>query len=117
VLAKEVNAPVERVYERLLDLESTATHLPNITRLEILTPGLVGEGTKFRETRVMFGKEATETMEITDVHPERSMTISATSCGSFFSTVFRLIPRGGGTLIEQVTSWRALTFMARFISP
>lgn len=117
VLTKRVDAPVERVFPALLDLEHAPRRIPSIKRIEILTPGPVGKGTKFRETRLMFGKEATETLEIADVQPGRSITITATSCGSFFSTEFRLVPQGDSTLIEQVTSWKPLTLFARLMAP
>lgn len=116
-LIKRVNAPIEQVFEMLTQLERAPERMPSIKKLEVLTSGPFGRGTKFRETRVMFGREATETMEVTDFQPGRSMTISATSCGSRFDTVFNLSRDGRGTIIEQITSWRAVTLFARLMSP
>ncbi|MBL8746868.1 MAG: SRPBCC family protein [Phycisphaerae bacterium] len=116
-LTKRVNAPIERAYAVLTELDRATERIPNIKRLEVLTPGPVGRGTRFRETRMMFGKEATETLEITDVQPGRSITFEAGSCGARFSTTFTLTREGSGTLIEQVTSCTPVSFLARLMTP
>lgn len=82
--SRKVNAPIDAVFERLTNIPDVPKHIPGIKRVEMLTSGPVGKGTKFRETRVMFGKEATETMEVMDFQPPKSVTIGATSCGSEF---------------------------------
>lgn len=116
-LTRRVNAPIDRVFAVLTELERAPERISSIKRLEIITPGPVGRGTKFRETRMMFGKEATETMEITDVQPGKSMTISAGSCGAVFTTTFQLSREGSGTLIEQVTSCTPVSLFAKLMTP
>ena len=58
-----IEAPVSTVFALATDLDGWAGRIKAITRIEKLTPGPVRVGTRFKETRKMFGKEATETME------------------------------------------------------
>ena len=62
---KYIEAPREVVFDAALDLHSVAENIRGIEKLEVLTEGPIGLGTRFRETRIMFKKEATEVMEIT----------------------------------------------------
>jgi len=64
-MEKYIEAPREVVFDAALDLHSAAENIGAITKMEVLTDGPIGLGTRFRETRVMFRKEATELMEIT----------------------------------------------------
>ena len=55
-----VTRPVEDVFAVFTDLHRAAERIRGIERLEVLTDGPVGKGTRFRETRIMFRREATE---------------------------------------------------------
>lgn len=116
-LSVAVAAPPARTFEVFTDLRRAPEHLSGVTKLEVLEPGPIGEGTRFRETRVMFGKEHTETMEVTDFQPDSGYTVGCTSCGCEFSTVFRFRPAGGGTQVDMRTSMRPLTLAAKMLSP
>jgi hypothetical protein len=74
-------------------------------------------GTRWRETRVMFGKEATEEMEIVALEPNQSYTVRGVSCGAEFLTELRFTSLGGATLVEMELRTRALTFFARLLAP
>ena len=47
--------------------------IPDITALEMLSEGPFGEGTRWRETRVMFKKEAVEEMWVTGFPPPHDL--------------------------------------------
>ena len=55
-----VAAPQERVFNVYTQLDRLAGRIPTITAVEVLTDGPFGEGTRWRETRVVMKKEATE---------------------------------------------------------
>ena len=112
-----IAAPVEEVFALFTDLEQLPGRVQAIIRIEKLTPGPVGVGTRFRETRVMFGKEATEEMEFVAFEPNRSYTLRAASCGSEYTTVHRFQSEGGRTLVQLEFGWKAQTFMAKLFSP
>jgi len=61
----------ERVFQALTDLDGAADWMPGFVRIEKLTEGSFGVGTEWRETRKMFGREATEQFEVTAYEPPR----------------------------------------------
>ena len=83
----------------------------------MLTDGPVGPGTKFRETRVMFKREATEEMEVTRYEPGKGYTLECESCGAWFASEFEFSPEGSGTRVDLEMRSRPLTFMAKLMSP
>lgn len=82
------------------DFVHAPQHVSAITRVEMLTQGPTRQGTRFKETRKMFGKEATETMEVVEFSPDSSFTLGAESCGTRYRTTFSFTPKEGGTEVE-----------------
>lgn len=116
-VTKRVAAPVERVFEVFVDLDRAAERISSIVRLETLTDGPVGVGTRFRETRIMFKREATEEMEFTAFEQGRGYTIECESCGCRYVTVTELEPEGSGTVVHWRLSYKPLTLFAKIMSP
>lgn len=112
-LTVHVQAPPERVFAVFSDLEDLPQRIPAIVRLEKLTPGPVGVGTRFRETRRMFGKEHAEEMEFLAFEPGKSYTIGAQSCGCEYRSLFTFEAEGNGTRVRQEFGARPLTFGAK----
>ena len=94
---KHIDAPPEAVFERATDLRGAPGRISAIRRMEILTEGPVRKGTRFRETRVMFKREASEVMEIVAFDPPRGYALAVESCGCRYHTEFHFAPEGGGT--------------------
>ncbi|MBM4108632.1 MAG: SRPBCC family protein [Phycisphaerae bacterium] len=117
VAIETMDVPPERAFSVLTDLAHAAGRVKGITKLEVLTPGMVGKGTRFRETRVMFGKEATEEMEITAFDPPRSYTVEAWSHGCHYVSVLAVRPDEAGSVVEMTFSATPLSFMAKVLSP
>ena len=98
--SETIALPVQRVFERITDISSWPDVAESIVGVEVLTEGPVGVGTRFRETRVMFGKEASEEMEVTAFEPPRSWTHEARSHGMHYVTTTTFEPTNdGGTEI------------------
>jgi len=116
-MERRIDRPVEEVFAAFTDLRSAPERVGGIERIEVLTGGETGEGTRFRETRKMFGKEATEELTFTEFDPGRSYTLSAESCGTEFSTRFRFSAEDGGTRVQVETRSRPVTFAAKLLSP
>ena len=53
-LKKHIEAPPERVFEVVTDLRGAPERIRGITKMEVLTEGPIGGGTRYRETRIMF---------------------------------------------------------------
>ena len=113
----KINAPLERVFEVFTDFQNAAARIEGIKSLEVLTEGPIGVGTQFREPRVMFGKEATEEMEITDFQPNKSFRVEAESCGSHYIADYAFRAENNATIIERTFNARPVTLMAKLMSP
>lgn len=69
VVERVIRASPERVWEALTDLQGTERVLSGVERIEVLTEGGFAVGTRWRETRRMLGREATEEMYVTASEP------------------------------------------------
>ncbi|MFI6047456.1 SRPBCC family protein [Nocardia sp. NPDC051321] len=99
-VTREIAVPPEQVWAVITDLDRTAEVIRGITRLERLDGGTGFEvGTSWRETRVAFGKEATETMTVTAIVPGQSYTTEADSHGTHYRSIFTLTAQGSNTLL------------------
>jgi len=115
-ITEHINAPTDKVFAAATDFASAPQRISGIKKMEMLTDGPVGKGTKFRETRVMFGKEASETMEVVDFQPGRSYTLAAASHGCAYSTVVSVRPAArGGSEVTFDFSGKPLTTGARIM--
>lgn len=108
-----IDAPAERVFAAVSDFAAAPAMIDGVERVEMLTDGPVGVGTRFGETRVVLGRRATEQMEVTDFQPGRSLTLGATSCGVRFETLVRCTPEGARTRLSYDVATRPLTLGAR----
>lgn len=90
--SRRVDAPVERVWSVATDLSRATDVLSAVTRIELLTDGPFGVGTRWRETRRMFGKEATEEMWVTACDPAHGYTVEADSSGAHYVSTFTFTP-------------------------
>ena len=116
-LKTTVKGNPEEVFRVFCDIEHAAERVSGIKKIEILTDGPVGVGTRFRETRIMFKKEAAEELEITAMEPGKSFTLGCESCGCAYATTYQFTPNGSGTTVELHMHARAVSLFARILSP
>ncbi|MFC7448955.1 SRPBCC family protein [Rhodococcus daqingensis] len=96
-LTQHVAAPPAKVWSVLTDLDAAPTTLTGIISVERVSGEGYAVGTRWRETRKMLGKEATEEMWVAEVEPERRTVVRANSRGADYTTSFTLTPSGDGT--------------------
>ncbi len=95
-VSREVIAPAEQVWSVITDLDRAAERLSGVNALERVSGPAFDVGTRWRETRKMFGKEATEEMEVASVTPGSAYTVLAESHGSKYESGLRVEASGGG---------------------
>jgi hypothetical protein len=95
------------------DFAHAADHIKAITKVEMLTPGPVGVGTRFREWR---GRQNVD-MEVAAWSPPRSYSLRGYAMGTEFTSEIRCVPDGSGTRLEMEIQVRPQTFGAKFLSP
>lgn len=105
-LSRVINATPRAVWRVLTDIDHAGDTLTGVTRVERLAGTGYEVGTRWRETRRMMGKEATEEMWVSEVESERRTVVEARSAGTAYRTVFELDGRDGRTDLT-------MTFTAR----
>lgn len=115
-LSEFFKATPERTFEVFTDLERLPDRIEAIMELEVLTDGPVGVGTRFREKRMMFKREAVEEMEFSEYDPPNRFVLVAESNGSRYEVVHAFTAEGEGTRVDMTFTAEALSPMSRFIS-
>jgi carbon monoxide dehydrogenase subunit G len=115
-ISRTIQAPASTVFQHATNVEKWAEVVPAIQRIEMLTPGPVQVGTRFRETRTMMGREATEEMEFLVLDEPNRYVLGAESHGSRYRTEFVLTPDGDGTKLTMSFGAEPLTFLAKIMS-
>jgi hypothetical protein len=93
------------VFAALSDIDRWKDWLPNLVAVEKLTPGPFSEGTEWRETRKMFGKEAAEHFRVTRLQAPSRIDLlvdgakGASKRGEYLFT-YELVPDRSGTNVE-----------------
>jgi hypothetical protein len=114
-ITRQINAPRETVFARASDFATAPNHIRGIKKVEMLTAGPVGKGTRFRETRIMFKREATEEMEVIAFDPPSGYVLGCESCGCRYRSEFRMTPRAGGTEVQMDFNVQPLTLFAKIM--
>jgi hypothetical protein len=113
----DVAATPEQAWAVYSDLANAAGRIKGIERIEIITEGPLGVGTKWRETRIMMKKETTEEMEITEWVPCSHYTVYSDSCGSDFVSTVRVTPTGEGCTVAMEMNIKGRTLMGKLMMP
>ena len=117
-LGQDVAATPEEVWRVITDLDRAADVVSSIKEVRRLDgEDGFGVGTRWRETRVMLGREASETMEVTAIHEGRSYTVEAESRGAHYTSVMAVEPHGDGSRLSMTFEARPTTTVARLMAP
>ncbi len=101
------------VFGVMTGVERWPDFLRGIERVELLTPGPLAVGSKFRETRKMYGREAAEEMSVALLDPPRRMDLIAENHGARYLVVHELQAEGNGTRLTLHFGATPLTLAAR----
>jgi hypothetical protein len=112
-----VQAPKRAVWNAITDIQNAPKRISGIQKIEILeqpASGLVG--LKWRETRTMFGKQATEVMWITEAVSESHYQTRAESHGSIYVSRMSVADRPGGTQLGMEFTCEPQSFGAKVMT-
>lgn len=109
-LTQHIKAGPEKVWAVISDIPGSAGTLSGIDSVQLLSEGPYGEGTRWKETRTMMGKQETVEMWVSQADPPRSTTVKALQGGADYTSRFTLSDRDGGTDLT-------LTFGAEVLKP
>ncbi|MFQ5843425.1 MAG: SRPBCC family protein [Planctomycetota bacterium] len=116
-VTRTIASPVEVVFATAADIRRFSKALPHIVRFEFLSEVRSGVGTRFRETRLMRGKEQTTELEVTEYIQDDRIRMVADSHGTVWDTVFTVAPNEGGTTLAMTMDARAYKLFPRLLNP
>ncbi|MFJ3903390.1 SRPBCC family protein [Streptomyces sp. NPDC090025] len=111
VVERRVAASPGRVWEAITDLPDLPRVLAGVEKVEVLTEGGFAVGTRWRETRRMLGREATEEMTVTVCEPAERYVTVADSHGMHYVSEISLRPEGPA--LSAAATVLRMTFTAR----
>lgn len=112
-----IERPIGEVFAAFCDLDRAVERITGIDDLERLEGDGFAVGTRWRETRVVFGKEATEEMTVTDVAAPRSYRVEAASHGMRYVSDYAFREAGGGTEVTVRFGGTPSSLTARIMTP
>lgn len=117
-ITKTVQAPVEDVFNTISDIGKFSEAVPDIINIEILSNITSGVGTRFRETRLMNGKEATTELEVTEYVENKFIRLVADSHGTVWDSLFTVKEKEseGKTELVLVMEANAYKLMPKLIN-
>ena len=108
-VTRVVPAPPEAVWSLFTDLAARPSWLSEVESVELLTPGEIRPGTRWRETRVdAKGAQVTEELVLTEVESGRSLEMTITDGGEASRLAYTFAPvdvgehRGGTSVTATV---------------
>ena len=113
----EIKKPVEEVWKTITDFENCSNYIESIINLKIIEqPNDTLIGFTWEETRVMFGKESTEKMWITDYTENESYQTRAESHGSVYVSKLSIEKLGENTKLTMSFDAKAEKILVKIIS-
>lgn len=111
-----IQASMEDVFNAFSDLEHATERIEGIKKIEIIDPpAQMRLGTRWRETRVMFGKEATEVMWVTEFNSNRNYVVEAESHGTHYRSEYMFEEKGDGVLVKMTFEGTPLSLPAKLM--
>lgn len=116
----QIVAAPERVFAAMTDVEQLRQWMPNLVSLTPANDVPMGVGHEWKETRKMFGREASEFFEVTDYDPPRRLGLrvdgsKGTSGKGEYLFNYNLEPSESGTKLRVKSEIRVTGWFARFV--
>ncbi|QDU07023.1 SRPBCC family protein [Gimesia aquarii] len=116
-MTRTIDAPLEDVFNTVADISQYSEAVPHIVKIEFLTESKTGVGTRFRETRLMKGKEAATELEVTEYVENDRVRMVADSHGTVWDSLFTVRSENGKTNLTLIMEARAYKFLPRLMNP
>ena len=117
-VTKTINAPLELVFQTVAEIENFSKAIPHIVNIEFLSENKTGIGAKFRETRIMMGKQALTVLEVTEYSENEHIRLVSDEGGTTWDSLFTVkMTVDGATELTLVMEARPYKTMARILNP
>ncbi|MCE2540939.1 MAG: SRPBCC family protein [Acidobacteria bacterium] len=85
-VTRRIDAPADVVFRVVAHVEQFSQAVPGILRVEFLSEVKSGVGARFRETRMMMGREASTELEVTEYVENERVRIVSEAGGALWDT-------------------------------
>ena len=96
--------PPERAWESLVAFDRYPEWIESYEAVEFVGTQHEGVGTRWRQTRTVFGRSHSQVMEVTSWEGPRSFALVAEESGARYETRYELAPVEGGTEVVMTFS-------------
>ncbi len=97
-----IQAPIDRVWEVFTDIAGAPKAIKGIDSVDLLSDVPFGPGFRWRETRTIFGRSASEEMWVTDAQPLLRYEVAASSHGTDYLSTYTFDEVPGGVAVVLV---------------
>jgi uncharacterized protein YndB with AHSA1/START domain len=115
VLVRTIDAPIDVVFRTVADITQFSRALPHIVKVEFLSDARLGVGTRFRETRLMKGKENVTELEVTEYVENDHVRLIADNHGVVWDSLFAVDDEGGRTLLTMTMDARTKRLLMKLM--
>jgi len=115
--SRTIHAPAEKVFRTLAHVENFSKAVPGIQKIQFLSDHKTGVGTRFRETRLMNGREASTVLEVTEYVENRHVRMVSDAGGTIWDTAFTVDPQNDAVLMTMQMTARPHNLAARLLTP
>lgn len=112
-ITRRIDAPLDVAFDVFTDFAKAPERIQAITRIEMLTEGPVGIGTRWRETRRAGAGTATEELHIVRFEKNEGYVVECESHGCKFTSACLLWEDGGGSKVQVALDIEPRTLGAR----
>jgi carbon monoxide dehydrogenase subunit G len=115
VVVRRIDAPIDVVFRTVADITQFSRALPHIVKVEFLSDTRLGVGTRFRETRLMKGKENVTELQVTEYVENDHVRLVADNHGIVWDSVFAVEPGGARTRLTMTMDTRTKRLMMKIM--
>ena len=117
VARRAIKADAATVFGVLTDIEAWPDFMADIKSAEKLTEGPLRRGSRFRETRMLHGREVREDMTVALLEAPARLVLTADNHGAHYEIVHEIVPHKAGS--ELIVHFNAgpQSRLARFLAP
>jgi uncharacterized protein YndB with AHSA1/START domain len=116
-IVRTIHAPVAAVFDTVADPAHFADAIGGVTKLEFLSATKSGAGTRFRQSRVINGKEMTLDFDVTEYVPNQRVRIVNEVHGTRWDSLITLTPSNAFTTLTMRMDTETRPLIPRLLMP
>lgn len=115
-VSEQFDCAPELAFATLSDFHNYPDFIEAIISTKLLSEQTTGLGTKFSETRIMMGREATEEMEVIEFTAPSKFVLYSFAHGTEYHSTHTFEPNENGTKVTLEFRAKPKTLMAKILS-